>query len=295
MTDQIAYQEYIQRRYNAFCKTVIRCAALDKILKLKRQWERQVSLDYLMTVSYTHLVRIYIEDRYVRAVKGGTGAAKTGGNYAASLKATFEAQSRGFEQVLWLDGRENKYVEEVGAMNMMFVLDGKIVTAQLEGNILPGITRKSVLQLARDKGIATEAVSYTHLARAASYARWSVPNISSSWTNPPPTARDITPLRCALKTWSNAWAAPAAPKSVPIPSSPWNARKEDPMEKELWKGNEAIAEAAIRAGCKYFFGYLITPQNEIPEYLSLHLPQVCLLYTSIRRKALPSASPWRTR
>lgn len=101
-------------------------------------------------------VRIYIEDRYVRAVKGGTGAAKTGGNYAASLKATFEAQSRGFEQVLWLDGRENKYVEEVGAMNMMFVLDGKIVTAQLEGNILPGITRKSVLQLARDKGIATE-------------------------------------------------------------------------------------------------------------------------------------------
>lgn len=105
-------------------------------------------------------VRIYIEDRYVRAVKGGTGAAKTGGNYAASLKATFEAQSRGFEQVLWLDGRENKYVEEVGAMNMMFVLDGKIVTAQLEGNILPGITRKSVLQLARDKGIAHRGTAH---------------------------------------------------------------------------------------------------------------------------------------
>ena len=113
-------------------------------------------------------VRIYIEDRYVRAVKGGTGAAKTGGNYAASLKATFEAQSRGFEQVLWLDGRENKYVEEVGAMNMMFVLDGKIVTAQLEGNILPGITRKSVLQLAQDKGIATEErrISVAELFRA---------------------------------------------------------------------------------------------------------------------------------
>lgn len=101
-------------------------------------------------------IRIHIEDRYVRAVKGGTGAAKTGGNYAASLKAAFEAQKQGFDQVLWLDGRENRYVEEVGAMNMMFVLDGKLVTAQLEGNILPGITRKSVLQLARDKGMTVE-------------------------------------------------------------------------------------------------------------------------------------------
>lgn len=101
-------------------------------------------------------IRIHIEDRYVRAVKGGTGAAKTGGNYAASLKATFDAAEQGFDQVLWLDGRENKYVEEVGAMNMMFVMDGKIVTAPLEGNILAGITRKSILQLAQDKGYVTE-------------------------------------------------------------------------------------------------------------------------------------------
>lgn len=101
-------------------------------------------------------IRIHIEDRYVRAVKGGTGAAKTGGNYAASLKATFDAAEKGFDQVLWLDGRENKYVEEVGAMNMMFVMDGKIVTAPLEGNILAGITRKSILQLAQDKGYETE-------------------------------------------------------------------------------------------------------------------------------------------
>lgn len=101
-------------------------------------------------------IRIHIEDRYVRAVKGGTGAAKTGGNYAASLKGMVEAQAKGFDQVLWLDGRENKYVEEVGAMNMIFVIDGKIVTAQLEGNILPGITRKSVLQLARDFGMEVE-------------------------------------------------------------------------------------------------------------------------------------------
>ena len=101
-------------------------------------------------------VKIHIEDRYVRAVKGGTGAAKSGGNYSASLKAAFEAEKQGYDQVLWLDGRENKYVEEVGAMNMVFVLDGKLVTAPTGGSILPGITRKSVLQLAQDMGIAVE-------------------------------------------------------------------------------------------------------------------------------------------
>ncbi len=101
-------------------------------------------------------LRIHIEDHYVRAVKGGIGSAKTGGNYAASLKATFDAAEKGFDQVLWLDGRENKYVEEVGAMNMMFVIDGKIVTAPLEGSILAGVTRKSILQLAQDKGYQTE-------------------------------------------------------------------------------------------------------------------------------------------
>ena len=101
-------------------------------------------------------LRIHIEDYYVRAVKGGIGSAKTGGNYAASLKATFDAAEKGFDQVLWHDGRENKYVEEVGAMNMMFVIDGKIVTAPLEGSILAGITRKSILRLAQDKGYQTE-------------------------------------------------------------------------------------------------------------------------------------------
>lgn len=101
-------------------------------------------------------LRIHIEDYYVRAVKGGIGSAKTGGNYAASLKATFDAAEKGFDQVLWLDGRENKYVEEVGAMNMMFVIDGKIVTAPLEGSILAGVTRKSILRLAQDKGYQTE-------------------------------------------------------------------------------------------------------------------------------------------
>ncbi len=101
-------------------------------------------------------VKIHIEDSYVRAVKGGTGEAKTGGNYSASLKAAAEASKKGFDQVLWLDGRENKYVEEVGAMNMMFVIDGKLITAPTGGSILPGITRKSVLRIAKDMGMEVE-------------------------------------------------------------------------------------------------------------------------------------------
>lgn len=98
-------------------------------------------------------VRIRIEKKYVRAVRGGIGAAKTGGNYAASLLAGELAAKDGFDQVLWLDGRENRYVQEVGAMNMFFVMDGKLFTAPIEDCILPGITRKSIMQLAADKGI----------------------------------------------------------------------------------------------------------------------------------------------
>ena len=98
-------------------------------------------------------IKIHIEDSYVRAVKGGTGAAKTGGNYSASLKAAHEASKNGYDQVLWLDGKQNKYVEEVGAMNMMFIIDHKLYTAPTGGSILPGITRKSVLRLAEDMGI----------------------------------------------------------------------------------------------------------------------------------------------
>jgi len=101
-------------------------------------------------------VRIHIEDNYVRAVRGGVGYTKTGGNYAASLKAAAEASAKGFDQVLWLDGRENKYIEEVGAMNMMFVLGDTLVTPMLEGSILPGITRDSVLTLAKDRGMKVE-------------------------------------------------------------------------------------------------------------------------------------------
>ncbi len=101
-------------------------------------------------------VRIMVEDKYVRAVPGGTGDAKTGGNYAASLKAALEAKKKGFEQVLWLDGASHRYVEEVGSMNMFFAYGDLVVTAPLNGSILGGITRDSVLKLADSLGFRVE-------------------------------------------------------------------------------------------------------------------------------------------
>mgnify|MGYP005843398947 CR=1 FL=1 len=98
-------------------------------------------------------IRIYVEDKYVRAVKGGTGFAKTCGNYAASLKAQAEAASQGYIQVLWLDGIERKYVEEVGSMNVFFKINGEVITPALQGSILPGITRASVIELLKDLGV----------------------------------------------------------------------------------------------------------------------------------------------
>lgn len=92
-------------------------------------------------------VKIWIEDEYVRAVKGGLGEAKAGANYVASMKAQVKAHDEGYSQVLWLDGVERKYIEEVGAMNIFFKIDGKVVTPQLNGSILPGITRDSVINL----------------------------------------------------------------------------------------------------------------------------------------------------
>lgn len=102
-------------------------------------------------------VRIYVEDKYVRAVPGGTGYTKAAANYAASLKAGEEAHEKGFSQVLWLDGATHTTIEEVGAMNMFFVIDGEVLTPALNGSILPGITRDSILRLARSMGLkATE-------------------------------------------------------------------------------------------------------------------------------------------
>ncbi|MBQ8538327.1 MAG: branched-chain amino acid aminotransferase [Ruminococcus sp.] len=97
-------------------------------------------------------VKIMIEDEDVRAVKGGTGYAKCGGNYAASNRAGERAAQQGYSQVLWLDGVHRKYIEEVGAMNVMFKIDGEVVTPMLSGSILPGITRMSCLEVLRSEG-----------------------------------------------------------------------------------------------------------------------------------------------
>jgi branched-chain amino acid aminotransferase len=94
-------------------------------------------------------VKILVTHEYVRAVRGGVGEAKTPGNYAASILAGEKAHKEGYAQVLWLDGVEQKYIEEVGSMNIFFVIDGEIITPELNGSILPGITRDSVIRLAK--------------------------------------------------------------------------------------------------------------------------------------------------
>lgn len=114
-------------------------------------------------------VKIYVETKYVRAVAGGTGEAKTGGNYAASLVAQEEAASQGYTQVLWLDGVERKYIEEVGAMNVFFKIGDEIVTPALTGSILPGITRKSCVELLKSWGmnVVERRLSVDELMEAA--------------------------------------------------------------------------------------------------------------------------------
>lgn len=106
-------------------------------------------------------VKIYVEDEYVRAVIGGTGFAKCGGNYAASIAAQVKAEKLGYTQVLWLDGVHRKYVEEVGTMNVMFVIDDEIVTAPLEGSVLPGVTRDSCIAILKEWGYK---INEKHLA-----------------------------------------------------------------------------------------------------------------------------------
>lgn len=101
-------------------------------------------------------VKIMIESEDVRAVVGGTGEAKCGGNYAASNRAGERAEKKGYSQVLWLDGVERKYIEEVGAMNVMFKINGTVVTPMLSGSILPGITRKSCIDVLKKAGIPVE-------------------------------------------------------------------------------------------------------------------------------------------
>lgn len=98
-------------------------------------------------------VKIFVTDKYVRAVRGGVGEAKTAGNYAASIMAAIEAQEQGFTQVLWLDACDRTSIEEVGTMNIFFVIGDELITPPLSGSILPGITRDSVLKITKGWGL----------------------------------------------------------------------------------------------------------------------------------------------
>lgn len=101
-------------------------------------------------------VKIMVEERFVRAVVGGTGEAKTGGNYASSLIGQVIAEEQGYAQTLWLDGKENRYIEEVGSMNIFFKINGTVITPALTGSILPGITRDSMIKVLKSKNIPVE-------------------------------------------------------------------------------------------------------------------------------------------
>ncbi|WP_299218396.1 branched-chain amino acid aminotransferase [uncultured Aquimarina sp.] len=105
---------------------------------------------------FTKKIRLYAETEYIRAADGGTGEAKAAGNYAAAILPTEKAKAKGYDQVLWLDANEHKYIQEVGTMNIFFKIDGKFITPSTDGSILKGITRDSVISLLKDKGFEVE-------------------------------------------------------------------------------------------------------------------------------------------
>jgi branched-chain amino acid aminotransferase len=108
---------------------------------------------------YSAPMRIYVEEKYTRAARGGVGFAKAAGNYGASMLATAEARRKGYDQVLWTDAFEHKYVQEIGTMNVFFVIGGKVLTPDLEsGTILEGVTRDSVIEVLRQEGYTVEEV-----------------------------------------------------------------------------------------------------------------------------------------
>jgi branched-chain amino acid aminotransferase len=117
---------------------------------------------------YSEPVKLWVTRKFVRAAEGGTGEAKTAGNYAASYFAARQAQDRGYHNVMWLDGKEHRYVEECGTMNVFFVIDGVVVTPTLSGTILRGITRDSALTLLRDRKIKAEErrISFEEITEA---------------------------------------------------------------------------------------------------------------------------------
>jgi branched-chain amino acid aminotransferase len=126
--------------------------------------------------------KIYVEEEYVRAVRGGIGFCKAAGNYAASLLASRKAEEKGYTQVLWLDAVERKYVEEVGTSNIFFVIDGELVTPPLGGSILPGVTRDSVIQIAKRWGVKVSERMLSVDEIKAAYASGKLKEVFASGT-----------------------------------------------------------------------------------------------------------------
>ena len=169
-------------------------------------------------------VRIYVENEDVRAVRGGTGYTKCGGNYAASIRAGERAEGQGYAQVLWLDGVHRKYIEEVGSMNVMFKVGGEIITPALTGSVLPGITRRSCLELLRDWGypVQERLITAQELFDAAA-PPWSPP--SARWAG-----RTGTP-------WSTAAKSAPSLRSCTIPS-PASSGAPFPTPTAGWSSSE---------------------------------------------------------
>ena len=107
-------------------------------------------------------IKLWAETQYIRAANGGTGEAKAAGNYAAAIRPTEIAKTKGYDQVLWLDARDFEYVQEVGTMNIFFKIGGEIITPNLGGSVLNGITRLSVIAILRDKGYNVHRTRHQH-------------------------------------------------------------------------------------------------------------------------------------
>lgn len=118
---------------------------------------------------FSKRIKLYAEQKYIRAADGGTGEAKAAGNYAAAIRPTEIAKTKGYDQVLWLDAHQHRYIQEVGTMNIFFKIDGKMITPKRDGAILDGITRMSVMQLLKDQGyeVIERAISIDELAEAS--------------------------------------------------------------------------------------------------------------------------------
>lgn len=180
---------------------------------------------------YSAPMRIMVEEKYVRAVPGGVGFAKTAGNYGAALYATVEAQKKGFDQVLWTDAFEHKYVQECGTMNVFFIIGNKAITPDLEaGTILAGVTRDSVIVLLKEMGFTVEerplsideivaahkagtlrevfgtgTAAVISMIKELSHQGYSMKFDVDSWTVAPELKRRIDAIRGGLEPDTHGW------------------------------------------------------------------------------------------